>query len=397
MYTIPVGEKQLQKELEVKKICLVTGSRAEYGILRPLIERLVADSSLHLDIVATAMHLEEKYGFTYRLIEQDGFPIARLIPLNLVDTEKQTVVRAISTLQTELACFFEGNTYDLVIVLGDRYEMLAVVNVALIYQIPVCHLHGGEKTLGNFDEYIRHAITKMSHLHLVATREYQNRVIQMGENPSRVIHTGSLGVENALKLPSLPKEEILQRVGLVGGDDYYVVLFHPVTLEGEGELLAQTEALLLALEEWGASYVFIGSNSDTGSDKIMEAIDRFVATYPRAVRHSSLTTQEYHSLLRYSSGLVGNSSSGLIEVPSLQRPTLNIGNRQKGRLAGPSVIHVRPEKEAIVEGLQALCAVTDFTNPYWKEHATETAYQAICAYLKESTIEKDFYDIEGIR
>lgn len=380
----------------MKKICLVTGSRAEYGILRPLIQRLVDDSTIQLDIVATAMHMEEKYGKTYRQIEQDGFTLTKTIPLHLVDTEKKTVVRAISHLQEELANFFEDHSYDLILILGDRYEMLAVANVALIYNIPICHLHGGEKTLGNFDEYIRHALTKMSHLHLVATEEYRKRVVQLGEHPDRVIHTGSLGVENALSLPSLSRSDLEESLGRSLEEDYYVVLFHPVTLEGDQDLLDQIRALLAALEKWGASYVFIGSNSDTGSDRIMQEVSQFVVNYPKASSYSSLSTQEYHSLIRHSCGLIGNSSSGLIEVPSLGKPTLDIGDRQKGRLAGPSVVHVLPQEEAIVAGLERLRSVTDFTNPYWKENATETAYQAIIRYLNRSTVAKDFYDIEGI-
>lgn len=376
-------------------ICVVTGSRAEYGIMRPLMSHLAKDSDIQLDIIATAMHMEEKYGYTYRIIEQDGFTITKKIPLNIVDTEKITVIKAISTLQSELAHHLMTNQYDLIIILGDRYEMLAVSNVALIYNIPVCHLHGGEKTLGNFDEYIRHAITKMSHLHLVSTEDYRKRVIQLGELPERVINTGSLGVENALKLIPLTKEELANRLGMQLPDNYYVVLFHPVTLDNDGDIQSQILDLLSVLKENNTSVIFIGSNSDTDSDIIMFEIKRYVEKHESAYLFASLTTQEYHSLLRFSKGLVGNSSSGLIEVPSLEVPTLNIGNRQKGRLSGPSVISVPANRTAIRNGLKKLSEVSDFTNPYWKDDASQQAYLAIKDFLsKDSTTKKDFYDLE---
>lgn len=377
------------------KICVVTGSRAEYGIMKPLLTLLKQDSEVQLDIVATAMHMEEKYGYTYQVIESDGFTIGQKIPLDLKDTEKETVVKAISKLQIALSDYLSQRTYDLIIILGDRYEMLAVSNVALIYNIPVCHLHGGEKTLGNFDEYIRHAITKMSHLHLVSTEDYRQRVIQLGEAPKRVVHTGTIGVQNALSLPKLDRKDLANRLQIELPEAYYVVLFHPVTLETDGDSAYQIQELLGALEVKNVPCVFIGSNSDTGSDTIMSAIKEYVSSHDENYLFTSLTTQEYHSLVRCSKGLVGNSSSGLIEVPSLNVPTLNIGNRQKGRLMGASVVNVTTQKDTILKGLDALERVTDFTNPYWKEKAAETAYQTIKQFLQAGIdTTKDFYDME---
>ncbi|MGT2829355.1 UDP-N-acetylglucosamine 2-epimerase [Streptococcus hillyeri] len=377
-------------------ICLITGSRAEYGIMKPLIEKLWNDPECQLDIVATAMHMEEKYGMTYRVIENDGYVIAKKIFLDLKDTSKQTVTTAISTLQVALSSYFSENSYDLIVILGDRYEMLAVANVALIYNIPVCHLHGGEKTLGNFDEYIRHAITKMSHLHLASTEDYRQRIIQLGESPDKVINTGSLGVENALKLPKLHKGELEEQLGQALPNDYYVVLFHPVTLDDEQDAEAQIIALLSALEIFKESYIFIGSNSDTGSDLIMAQINRFLKKHKGSSLYRSLTTQQYHSLIRHSKGLIGNSSSGLIEVPSLEKPTLNIGDRQKGRLHGPSVIDVPVEQDAILKGLQQLNTIKIFWNPYEKENSSQLAYKAIKKALIDGiTTAKDFYDVKG--
>ncbi|MBS4769563.1 UDP-N-acetylglucosamine 2-epimerase (hydrolyzing) [Carnobacteriaceae bacterium zg-ZUI240] len=379
---------------ESKKICLVTGSRAEYGILKPLIDRLYHDSDIQLDIVATAMHMEEKYGYTYRTIEQDGYPIAKKIPIQLVDTTKETLIQSIATLQVEFAKWCSANTYDLLIILGDRYEMLAVANVALIYRIPVCHLHGGEKTLGNFDESIRHALTKMSHLHLVSAKEYYDRIVQMGENPKHVVHTGSLGVENVLTSEKLTLEQLQEQLGITLEPNYFVVLFHPVTLETDGKPIDQIKVLTSALEMIDAQYIFIGSNSDTGSDDIMREVNRFVGQSANSHVFASLTTQQYHSLVLHSKGLIGNSSSGLIEVPSLKKGTVNIGDRQKGRLRGDSVIDVPVDKNAIIQAIKQLETIDRYDNPYEKENASQTAYHAIKAYLSEDpTAEKDFFDV----
>ncbi|KXT76172.1 UDP-N-acetylglucosamine 2-epimerase [Streptococcus sp. DD12] len=359
--------------------------------------KLDQDPQIQLDIVATAMHMEEIYGLTYRVIEADGFKLTKKIPLGLTNTSKAVAVAAISRLQLALSELFESVTYDLIIILGDRYEMLAVANTALLYNVPVCHLHGGEKTLGNFDEYIRHAITKMSHLHLTATEDYRKRVIQMGEAPERVINTGALGVENALNLPRLSLASLEEGLD-IPLKDYYVVLFHPVTLDGETAAAQQIATLLKALQGIDQSLVFIGANSDTGSDVIMAQIREFVAAATATGRYlfSSLTTQEYQSLVAHSKGLIGNSSSGLIEVPSLNRPTLNIGDRQKGRLHGPSVLDVPVDEQAISQGIAAMAEVTDFSNPYFQPQASQKAYLAIKEALKEGlTTAKDFYDIKG--
>ncbi|TCD46270.1 UDP-N-acetylglucosamine 2-epimerase (hydrolyzing) [Streptococcus sp. X16XC17] len=379
----------------MKKICLVTGSRAEYGIMKPLIQKLSDDTDVTLDIIATAMHLEEKYGNTYRQIEQDGFPIAYKIPLHLIDTQKATISKSMAKLQLALTDIFQEKQYDLVVILGDRYEMLPVVNVALIYNIPVCHLHGGETSLGNFDEYIRHAITKMSHLHLVAAEKFRNRVIQMGEQPQYVINTGSLGVENALSIPSLSKNLLEEQLGIRLEESYLVVLYHPVTFE-EGLSIGEQMSLVLdALDRCGKQCIFIGSNSDTGSDEIGKAIEDYLSEHENSHCFASLSTQQYHSLIRHSMGLVGNSSSGLIEVPSLNKATLNIGDRQKGRLSGKSVLNVPVDSDKIYNGIQSLAHQCDFTNPYFQPNASSRAFMAIKDYLaEESSISQAFYDLE---
>ncbi|HFI0107104.1 TPA: UDP-N-acetylglucosamine 2-epimerase [Streptococcus suis] len=376
----------------MKKICFVTGSRAEYGIMRRLLSYLQDDPELELDLVVTAMHLEEKYGMTVNDIEADNRRIIKRIPLHLTDTSKKTVAKSLATLTEQLTELFETVRYDLVLILGDRYEMLPVANVALLYNIPICHIHGGEKTLGNFDESIRHAITKMSHLHLTSTDEFRNRVIQLGENPNHVFNIGAMGVENVLKQDFLTKESLARELGIDLAEDYYVVLFHPVTLE-DNTAEEQTLALLEALKEDGRQCLIIGSNSDTHADKIMELMHAFVEQDSNSHLFSSLPTRYYHSLVKHSQGLIGNSSSGLIEVPSLQVPTLNIGNRQLGRLSGPSVVHVGTSKEEIGVGLKQLRAVTDFTNPFEQPNSAGQGYQAIKEFLaKQTSTMKEFHD-----
>ena len=377
----------------MKNVCVVTGSRAEYGIMRALLLKLGKEQNIKLDVVVTAMHLEEKYGNTYKQIEEDGLNIIKKIPLNLENTSKKCVSRSLAILTTGLSELFEKIKYNLIIILGDRYEMLPVVNVALIYNIPVCHLHGGEKTLGNFDESIRHAITKMSHLHLVASEEFKNRVIQLGEEEHNVHNIGAMGVENVMRQDFLTEKELEETLGIELKEEYYVVLFHPVTLE-DGGALKQIQTLLEVLSEQNKQVIFIGSNSDTDSDKIMNEIEKYTMKNNNSKMFISLKPREYHSLVKHSKGLVGNSSSGLIEIPSLKVPTLNIGNRQLGRLRGPSVVDVDTTKESIQKGLKELSKIRDFYNPYEQENSIEKAKEAILDYLsKDRSIIKEFNDM----
>lgn len=381
-------------------ILVVTGTRAEYGILKPLMQKFVNDSDFQLDIIATAMHLEEKYGYTYKFIEQDGFKITKKISMNLSDTSNRTILRGMSHLQNELGDYFTENEVDLVIILGDRYEMLSVANAAVLNRVPIAHLHGGELTLGNYDEFIRHAITKMSHLHLTSTERYRQRVIQLGEQPDTVMNVGSLGVQNVVnELPTMTLEKLdfLQL-----HQSYSVVLFHPETLQAGKSVVEQTETLLNVLRKQKKQFIFIGSNSDTGSDEIMALIHGYIAqdTYGSQFV-PSLTTEDYHSLVRFADYLIGNSSSGIIEVPSLQTITINIGDRQKGRVHGSSVID-SPINEASLEvalnkavGLQTKDFI--FENPYYQPNAVGMAYKFIVDHLSRGIPkEKLFYDIEPL-
>lgn len=383
-------------------VMLVTGSRAEYGIMRKLIEKINACESINLSIVATAMHMEKKYGYTYKDIENDGFEIDKKIDMNLVDTSDLTILNSMSTLQNELALYMDKNNFDLCIILGDRYEMLSVANCCVINKVPICHLHGGEKTLGNYDEFIRHAITKMSHLHLTSTNEYKNRVIQLGEEVTNVYNVGSLGVENVLSSDLLSKMEVSENLNIILAENYFVVLFHPVTLNGEKDLEMQVKELLAALHRNNnMQFIFIGSNSDSGSDKIASMVNEFIANTPNSYVFKSLSTLMFHSLVSNSKGLIGNSSSGLIEIPSLGRYTLNIGDRQKGRVRGDSVIDVSNSCTEIDLGIKEIIKLDkkniSFSNPYYKEDAANECLKIILSHLNNGIcIEKIFNDLEKI-
>lgn len=380
----------------MKKVLFVTGSRADYGIVRRLLKKLDADSDVELLIVATAMHLEEKYGYTYRDIENDGFSIFRKIPMHLINTKTETIVQGIATLSVTLADIFKAEHIDLTMILGDRYEMLAVADTAVLYKVPICHLHGGEQTLGNYDDLIRHSITKMSQLHLTSTERYRQRVIQMGEIPNRVINTGSLGVENVLteSMPSFQK--LMHDLGLqlLHPGHYYVCLFHPTTLEPLETNVAVASRILSAIGE--APCIFIGSNSDTGSDAIMSLFLKDVESHSNHFLFKSMSTKQYHALVKNSLGLIGNSSSGIIEVPSLKVPTLNIGSRQGGRDRGPSVIDISGSSvESVQKGLKTMRTIKAFKNPYERPGASETAYEAIKMFLNSNTSSKKyFFDID---
>ncbi len=379
-------------------VILVTGSRAEYGIMKNLIKKLNESEKINLKIVACAMHMEEKYGYTYKEIEKDGFNIDLKVDMNLKDTKDDTILKSMSILQNQLADYYSQNKFDLTIILGDRYEMLSVVNCSVLNKVPICHLHGGEKTLGNYDEFIRHSITKMSHLHLASTDEYKKRIIQLGEEIDKVYNIGSLGVENVLTEMLLSSSEIKAKLNLNDNSDYFVILFHPVTLETKTSVKEQTINLLKALDNYKEKYsfIFIGSNSDSGSDEINTLVDEFVAKNSNCRKFKSLSVIEYHSAVKYSKGLIGNSSSGIIEVPSLEIYTLNIGNRQEGRVRGNSIIDVDDSYSSILKGIEEIINKENINiiNPYYKENASQNAFGIIIDELDNNlSIKKVFNDI----
>lgn len=384
----------------MKKIAYITGSRAEYGIVKRLLKKLQQDPELEFSLVATAMHLDSQYGNTVSIIEQDGFTVAERIPLTLDSQNNQKILHSMAECLDKFGEHFQRNQYDAVMVLGDRYEMLAVATAAAMHNLPIIHLHGGEQTLGNYDEFIRHCITKMAKLHLTATEAYRKRVIQLGEEPKSVVNVGSLGAENSLLL-DLPSKTTLIAERNIPETPYFMVVFHPETLT-EQPVLEQVDALLSALDQFKDRYqfVFIGSNSDTNADKIYQRFKQYTDEngYPF---FTSVKPEEYLALIKYSQGLIGNSSSGLLEAPSCGVGTLNIGNRQQGRVRGESVIDVEITSQAIQAGIEKLVSA-DFQqklpamiNPYYQENAMEKAYQAIKNFLNDpqKDLPKGFYDL----
>ena len=383
----------------MKKLLYVTGSRAEYGIMRRLLKKLDEDKNIQLDIVVTGMHLMKEYGETFKEVEKD-FNVIEKIDIEIANSNNYDVLHSMSLAMEKFAKFFLNNKYDTVMLLGDRYEILPVAIASAINNIPLIHIHGGEKTLGNYDEFIRHSITKMSKLHLVATDEYRNRVIQLGENPETVKNVGSLGVANAMELELLSKKELENKLGNFS-KPYFVVLFHPETIT-EISLEQQTENLISALNKFKDRYdfVFIGSNSDTGSDKIQKIIKNFVDKN-NCKRFLSLKNYEYFSLLKNSQGLIGNSSSGIIEVPSLKIPTINIGNRQLGRVKGTTIIDCSADTEDILKAIEKSQSesykkiLNESVNPYYQENSLEKYYSEIKKFLdKDNNYLKDFWDIK---
>lgn len=384
-----------------KKLLYVTGSRAEYGIMKRLLLSLSEDDEIELSIIATGMHCDSRYGMTYKVIENDGLNIEKLIDININNETNANVLESMAICQNKFGKYFQENKFDAVMLLGDRYEIFAVAIAAAMHNLPIIHLHGGEKTLGNYDEFIRHAITKMSRLHFVSTEEYKKRVIQLGENPDTVFNVGALGAENSFLLNLPSKQELEKKFGSLH-KKYLIVVFHPETLS-ELSVEAQYNELLYALEIFTKKYdfIFIGSNSDTGSNKIKKLTEVFCKKYD--CRYMiSVTPEEYLALNKYSEALIGNSSSGLIEIPSLKIPTINIGDRQKGRVRGDSVIDTLCEKQKIVQSIHMLddnsfinkCSIAE--NPYYSADVKSNIMKLIKLFLLDNRINanhKDFYDL----
>ena len=382
----------------MRKICVVTGSRAEYGILRNLMAAIKSDPELQLQVIATNQHLSKQQGETYKEIESDGFSIDYKVYMaddDAIDNANSTA-KSISRGVAGFADAFDSLKPELLLLLGDRYEMLAVASTALIYKIPIAHLHGGEITEGAFDDAIRHAITKMSHLHFTSTEAYRKRVIQLGEEPERVFNVGALGVENIMKTDFMSKEEIEQSLYFKLTDKCLLCTYHPVTLSNISSEV-QVLNLLEVLDDYKDYHIiFTYSNSDTNSQIIIKRIQEYVdKNKERCMFIPSLGQRRYFSVLKYVKAVIGNSSSGIIEVPSFGIPTLNIGDRQKGRIAAGSVFNCGYSAKEIKEGLEKVFAYGQNTiiNPYYKEGTCQAILKIIKRYPLENIVQKHFYDL----
>lgn len=386
----------------MRKICVFTGTRAEYGIMSRLFRMIADDPELQLQIIATNMHLSPEFGLTYKEIEADGFHVDKKVEMLLSSDTPNGILKSIGLATIGFADALEDLKPDLSVILGDRYEMLAAAEACLIYKVPVVHLYGGEITEGAYDDAIRHCITKLSHLHFTSTEEYRNRVIQLGEFPERVHHVGSLGVNNIHNEEFLTLSELESSIQFKLGEKFLLITFHPVTME-TSTAAEQCDNLLIALEELNNEYqlLFTLPNSDTDGRVIIQKVREYVAKHSdKAFAISSLGKRRYYSALKFATAVVGNSSSGLVEAPSFNIPTLNIGNRQKGRARGESIFDVSTTLDDIRQGLQTVLScefrekARNASNPYEKEGTLEIIFNIIKSYPLDGIIQKSFYNLK---
>ena len=384
-----------------RKVLVVTGTRADFGLLRGLMTDISDAPSLQLLVVATGMHLSAKFGMTYHEIEEAGFTIDIKVDISLDGDSAEDISKSIGLGISGFVDAYKQLEPDVILVLGDRFELLSAVIPALIAKIPVAHLHGGETTEGAFDEAIRHSISKMSHLHFVGAVEYQNRVIQLGESPERVFMVGGLGVDAIQRTTLLSRIQLEESLDFKFGKKNLLITFHPVTLEKHGGELQMIELLaaLKMLEE--TNLIFTMPNSDTGNTKLIKLVTDFVAVHPAAVAYSSLGQLRYLSCMSLVDGVVGNSSSGIAEAPTMNVGTVNIGDRQKGRLMAKSVINCLPEKAAISEAISKLysprfrSSLRNVKNPYGDGGASKKIVKIISNAELKDVVKKSFYDLSS--
>ena len=384
-----------------RKVCVISSSRADYGLLRLIMEGIEKSEDLELQIIATGMHLSPVFGNTFKEIEGDGFHITRKIKILDVDDTPKGIARSIGVVMNQFPKCYEELDPSLIVVLGDRFEILAAITAAHILKIPVAHIGGGEITEGAIDEAFRHSITKMSHLHFTANEEYKKRVIQLGEDPNRVFNVGALGVESIKKIQLLSKKEVEKFVGINLRKRNLLVTVHPETLNTSTTPNQHLENLLIALSELeDTTIIFTKANADTGGIAINKKITNYVKENKRiSVVHVSLGQLKYLSLLNYVDGVVGNSSSGLIEVPSFNIGTVNIGDRQKGRIRSKSVIDCDITIDNIRSGLNKLYQtnfqenIQSVDNPYDGGETSTKIINILIKYSLENILKKHFYDL----
>jgi GDP/UDP-N,N'-diacetylbacillosamine 2-epimerase (hydrolysing) len=381
-----------------KRICVVTGSRAEYGLLSRLMKRIQESTALELQIIATGMHLSPEYGLTLRDIETDGFTIDRKVDMLLSSSTVVGVSKSIGLGVIGFADALAELQPDLLLVLGDRYEIFAAASAAMIAQIPIAHLHGGERTEGAFDESIRHSITKMSHLHFVAAREYQRRVIQLGEQPERVFCVGGLGVDSVKSFQLLSRTELEKAIDFKLGLRNLLVTFHPITLDREDSKLQMTELLAALSELENTRLVFTMPNSDPEGLSLSGQIEEFCECRDHAKAYISLGHLRYLSCIKHFDGVIGNSSSGLLEVPTFKKGTVNIGDRQRGRLRAASVIDCAPDRASISSALGQLYSkefeerLRNTESPYGEGGACDAIVEILEQSSLDDLLKKCFYD-----
>ena len=387
----------------MKRIGIMTGTRAEYGLLKSLMQEINKDNDLELYLIVSGMHLSPEFGMTYKEIEEDGFEINAKVEMLLSSDSPAGISKSIGLGVIGFADEFQRADLDMLILLGDRYEALSAAICALVMRIPIAHLHGGELTEGAIDEGIRHSITKMSYLHFTSTEQYRNRVIQLGENPERVFYVGALGVENIKKINLMTKEELEKSIHFEIDENTVVVTYHPVTLENN-TVEEQFLNLLKVLDRNPKiRMIFTKANADTNGRIVNELIDKYTAqNSERACAFMSLGQKRYLSALKYCRIVIGNSSSGIIEAPSFGKPIINIGDRQKGRICADSVINCGYTQQEIQQAMETALTkefenkASNCRNPYEKENTAANIISVIKDYLLNDKIKlkKGFYDIK---
>lgn len=387
----------------MKRIGIMTGTRAEYGLLKSLMQEINKDNDLELYLIVSGMHLSPEFGMTYQEIEEDGFEINAKVEMLLSSDSPAGISKSIGLGVIGFADEFQRADLDMLILLGDRYEALSAAICAMVMRIPIAHLHGGELTEGAIDEGIRHSITKMSYLHFTSTEQYRNRVIQLGENPERVFYVGALGVENIKKINLMTKEELERSIHFEIDENTVVVTYHPVTLENN-TVEEQFLNLLKVLDRNPKiRMIFTKANADTNGRIVNELIDKYAAqNSERACAFVSLGQKRYLSALKYCRIVIGNSSSGIIEAPSFGKPIINIGDRQKGRICADSVINCGYTQQEIQQAMETALTeefenkARNCRNPYEKENTAANIISVIKDYLLNDKInlKKRFYDLE---
>lgn len=385
----------------MKKIIILTSTRAEYGLLSPIIKKLKVQVDIEVKVVATGAHLSPEFGMTVNEIQKDGIIVDKKIEILLSSDSTVAVSKAMGLALISFSEYFNEEKPDALLVLGDRYETLAVCTAALNERIPIIHLHGGEATEGAIDEAIRNSITKLSYLHFTSTEEYRKRVIQMGENPERVFNLGAMGVENALNTEMLTKEE-LEECLKCKLDNYAVMTFHPVTLENHTAEI-QVKALMEAISNYqNITFICTKANADMGGRIVNKCIDEYALKCKNIKLYNSLGMKRYLSALKYARFVIGNSSSGIIEAPSFHIPTINIGERQRGRIQAKTVINCEPEYVSIVNAIDKAVSVEfnniikNVENPYGNGNTSEKLVDIVKDFVINNKLEikKKFYDID---
>lgn len=382
-----------------RKICVVTGTRAEYGLLRWVMQGIKDSELLELQLIVTGMHLSPEFGLTVQDIEADGFRIDRKVEMLLSSDTPVGVTKSMGVAMIGFADALNQLQPDLLLVLGDRYEIFAVAASAMIARIPIAHLHGGESTEGLIDESIRHSITKMAHFHFVAAEEYRKRVIQLGEQPENVYHVGGLGIDNILRLKLLTRSQLEEALDFKLSKRNLLITFHPVTLE-QSTSTDQMKELLTALGQLDdVGLIFTMPNADTDGRILFQQINSFCESHLMARAYTSLGQLRYLSCIKHVDGVIGNSSSGLLEVPTFRKGTVNIGDRQRGRLCAASVINCPDDHASITESIHRLFSpsflalLQEVKNPYGDGGASEAIVNHLEQRSFENLLKKQFFDL----